>query len=189
MLQTWLHYYIVFLLKHKPEKSPWQLCQFFPLGLSCLSWAFPHSARLQRGGGKPSKWYFEIWLTERRSLSPLVLFHFRSVSGGTKTCLLILETVLRWYVQSSTELSLTLQPQNKAQRLPEAPVSAAPSPHNDTTGLMSSDMGYVRSQLLISVESSSRFACKHLWHNPTCTWCVVSKVSNLPTACDITDSN
>lgn len=42
---------------------------------------------------------------EWRSLSPrLVSFHFRSVSVGTKTCLLILAAALRWYVQSCSEL-------------------------------------------------------------------------------------
>lgn len=47
---------------------------------------------------------------EWRSLSPqLVSFHFRSVSVRTKTCLLILKTALRWYVQSCSELSFIPQ--------------------------------------------------------------------------------
>ena len=77
---------------------------------------------------------------ERRSLSPrLVSFHFRSVSLGTKTCLLILKTALRWYVQRAVQSCLSFQhpPPRPPKHFADAVRAPGPRPALSTT-LMSS---------------------------------------------------
>lgn len=116
-LQTWVPFYIMVLQKHEQEKKPSTAPVSVPV--SAVVWAQPPveppDFTEQRESRLSGTLRFDSH-REWRSLSPqLVSFHFRSVSVGTKTCLLILKTALRWYVQSCSELSFIPASPNTTQ--------------------------------------------------------------------------
>lgn len=105
-------------------KSPWQLLSVSPsppLSEPSLP-PYRQNFREQKESRLSGTLRFDSH-RERRSLSPrLVSFHFRSVSLGTKTCLLILKTALRWYVQRAVQSCLSFQhPPQTLRRHTEGP--------------------------------------------------------------------
>ena len=156
-------------------KSPWQLLSVSPSPPLSEPSLPPHrqNFREQKESRLSGTLRFDSH-RERRSLSPrLVSFHFRSVSLGTKTCLLILKTALRWYVQRAVQSCLSFQhsppppPTKTLCRRSEGPGPPTGSVHH-TDVITHNACYHSYSKGFITAVISTFDAClqsaPHMWH-------------------------
>lgn len=138
----------------------------YPLTAPVSFSVFPPDLRERKKS--PPKWYFEVRLTQRAEIliaSACVLPLQKAVSVGTKTCLLILKTELRWYVHSCSELLLIPTSLSAAHTLRGAPGPAMTAPlmslHLDIQSFMSPVISTIYRRLQCA---------PHTWHVSLSHW-------------------